>query len=168
MNNDLMFSSRYESWDTPQDFFDKQNKVYGFTCDVCATDESAKCKEYYTIETDGLSQPWHGVCWMNPPYGREIGKWVKKAYDETRKTGTLVVGLLPARTDTKYFHNWIYKKEGVETDFLKGRLIFGSDKYWQWLWEQEMINGKKNSLYGKVGKKNSAPFPSMLNIFGTL
>jgi phage N-6-adenine-methyltransferase len=168
MNNDLMFSSRYESWDTPQEFFDKQNKIYGFTCDVCATDKSAKCQKYYTIETDGLKQTWDGICWMNPPYGRAIGKWIKKAYDETRKPGTLVVALLPARTDTKYFHSYIYKKQGVETDFLKGRLIFGSDEYWQWLWEQEFINGKKNTLFGKIGKRNAAPFPSMLTIFGTL
>lgn len=373
MNNDLMFSSRYEAWDTPQDFFDKQNQKFKFNLDVCASIENAKCKRYFTQELDGLSQSWANVCWMNklscwihpniitllyenkdmfkmqngtivnteilpqkadierwvafcmqrvqqkgicsqavteteksnrkgtakagkgeilsfakgnseqeetyyqvqsfqeaknylikmgldfgdvgnmqsgmesfvrilwffnkrinsgsfypfvsshmsgnhgeqyntglfkmqhdekahtstdlvkgqksackncglsecegsnstiaymnPPYGREIGKWIEKAYRETRNPGTVVVALLPARTDTKYFHTWIYNGFRVETIFLKGRLIFGSDEYWQWLWEQEIINGKKNTLFGKIGKKNSAPFPSMLCIFGTL
>lgn len=163
-----MFSSKNMAWDTPQDFFDKMNKIYNFTCDVCATPKSAKCKKYYTIETDGLKQSWEGICWMNPPYGNQQGKWIKKAYDETRNPGTIVVALLPARTDTQRFHTYIYKKENVTTEFLKGRLTFGSEEYWQWVWEQEFINGKKNSLFHKYGKTNCAAFPSMVCVFGLL
>jgi site-specific DNA-methyltransferase (adenine-specific) len=76
-----------------------------------------------------------------------------------------IVMLLPARTDTKYFHDYIYNKAGVEIRFIKGRLIFGSEEYWKWVWEQEFIDNKKNTLYKKYGRKNSAPFPSMVCIF---
>ena len=78
-------------------FFDKLNEKYGFTLDVCATNENAKCKEYFTLKDDGLSKNWAGIIWMNPPYGREIGKWMKKAY-ESAKQGAIVVCLVPART----------------------------------------------------------------------
>lgn len=98
---------------------------------------------------------------MNPPYGREIGLFIKKAYEESLK-GSHVVCLLPARTDTKWFHDYCLKGK---VEFIRGRLQFGTDEYWQWLWDQEYIDGKKNSLYKKYGKKNSAPFPSMLVIF---
>ena len=73
-----MFSSNTGLWETPQELFDKLNAIHHFTCDVCALPENAKCNKYYTPEIDGLSQAWSGVCWCNPPYGREIGKWVKK------------------------------------------------------------------------------------------
>ena len=104
------------------------------TCDVCATTDNAKCKEFYSPEQDGLAQEWTGVCWCNPPYGREIGKWVRKAAESS----CTVVMLLPARTDTKWFHDYIYGK--AEIRFIKGRLKFGD-------------------------AKNSAPFPSMVVIF---
>ena len=130
------FSSKTDEWETPQAFFDELNKEFNFTTDVCATTENAKCFFYYDKEKDGLSQNWDDLrCWMNPPYGREIGKWVKKA-SEAR--GGVVVCLLPARTDTKWFHDYIYNK--AEIRLLKGRLKFGNSK-------------------------NSAPFPSMLVIF---
>ena len=80
MNTDLMFSSATDMWATPQDFFDRLNTVFRFNVDVCALPDNAKCGEYFTPDMDGLAQPWQGVCWMNPPYGREIGKWVEKAY----------------------------------------------------------------------------------------
>jgi phage N-6-adenine-methyltransferase len=141
MNTDLMFSSKTEMWATPQDFFNQINKEYNFSLDVCAIDENAKCSNYYTPEIDGLKQEWKGNCWMNPPYGREIGKWIEKAYYESIiKNNCIVVALLPARTDTKWFHNYIYMKERVKINFIKGRLKFG--------------NGK-----------NPAPFPSMIVIF---
>ena len=137
MNTDLHFSSATAEWETPQAFFDKLNAEFGFTLDVCATPENAKCARYFTKETDGLAQTWSGVCWMNPPYGREIGKWVKKAHEESRN-GATVVCLLPARTDTKWFQD--YCIPFGEIRFLRGRLKFG-------------------------GHNNSAPFPSAIVIF---
>jgi len=75
------FSSQTDLWATPQSFFDKLHSVYKFELDVCATHENAKCNKYYTIADDGLAQQWQGVCWMNPPYGRDIKAWMKKAYE---------------------------------------------------------------------------------------
>lgn len=129
-----MFSSATGVWETPQSFFNQLDLEFGFTLDVCALPENAKCATYFSPQTDGLKQEWSGVCWMNPPYGRVIGEWVKKAHD-ARCT---VVGLLPARTDTKWFHEWIHGK--AEVRFIKGRLKFG-------------------------GGKNSAPFPSMVVVW---
>lgn len=130
------FSSQTNEWSTPQDFFDTLDKEFNFNLDVCATKENAKCKDYYTKEDDGLIRSWHGTVWCNPPYGREIGKWVQRASE----VGATVVMLIPARTDTRYFHDYIYNKSDVEIRFLKGRLKFG-------------------------GHENSAPFPSMVIIF---
>lgn len=87
MNTDVMFSSKTDMWATPQYFFDELNNEFGFEIDVCATDENAKCGTYYTKEQDGLSMPWSGTCWCNPPYGREIGKWVAKAYAASQEGG---------------------------------------------------------------------------------
>ena len=136
------FSSKTDMWATPQDLFDKLNREHAFTLDVCAVADNAKCKKFFSPEQDGLSLNWwDNVCWMNPPYGREIGKWVKKAYDATfpdwQHTGAKVVCLLPARTDTKWFHDYCTKGK---IEFLRGRLKFG-------------------------GHKNSAPFPSMIVVF---
>lgn len=85
MNTDVMFSSKTDMWATPQAFFNALNEEFHFTLDVCATYENAKCVAYYTKFEDGLSQPWRGVCWCNPPYGREIGKWVKKPTNPRKK-----------------------------------------------------------------------------------
>ena len=123
-------------WATPQEFFDKYNKQYGFQTDVCAIEENAKCNVWYSPEVDGLSQDWHGVCWMNPPYGRGIIKWVRKAYESSLQ-GATVVCLLPARTDTAWWHDYCMKGQ---IEFIRGRLKFG-------------------------GSKNSAPFPSAIVIF---
>jgi len=136
--NDALFSSKSREWETPQALFDKLNNFFHFTLDVAATKKNAKCQKFFTPEDNGLLQNWHrDICWMNPPYGREIAKWIKKAYDES-KLGATVVMLLPARTDTAYFHDFIYHK--AEIYFLRGRLKF-------------------------EGAKNSAPFPSMIAIF---
>lgn len=139
MNTDLMFSSKSEEWATPQDFFDKLDQEFKFQLDPASTKENAKVEHFYTKEDDGLSQPWNGCrVFVNPPYARRItGLWVKKAYDEARK-GALVVMLLPSRTDTAYFHDWIYGK--AEIRFVRGRLKFG-------------------------GCKDPAPFPSMVVVF---
>lgn len=138
MNTEVMFSSKTGEHETPQDFYDELDAEFHFTLDPCATDENHKCPQYYTKEIDGLVQPWFGKVFMNPPYGRGIGEWVRKAYMEAGLDGTMVVGLLPARTDTKWFHDYIYGK--AEVRFIKGRLKFGD-------------------------AKNSAPFPSMVVIW---
>lgn len=132
----IHFSSKTNEWVTPQNFFEEINNEFNFTLDPCATKENTKCKKFFTQEDDGLKQNWDNeVVFCNPPYGREIGKWVKKA-SEAR--GGIVVMLIPARTDTKYFHQYIYNKSEIR--FIKGRLKFS-------------------------GSENSAPFPSMLVIF---
>mgnify|MGYP003326227796 CR=1 FL=1 len=128
------FSSATDEWATPADFFAAQDSLHHFTLDVCATPENAKCARYYTRADDGLKQAWAGErCWMNPPYGRAIGAWMRKAYEESLR-GALVVCLVPARTDTAWWHN--YAAKGNVT-FIRGRLKFG-------------------------GQTNSAPFPSAL------
>jgi phage N-6-adenine-methyltransferase len=111
-------------WATPQSFFDKYNKIYEFEIDVCAIDENAKCLKFFSPLDDGLSHDWRGKCWMNPPYGREIGKWVKKAY-ESSLNGATVVCLLPARTDTAWWHDYCVKGN---IEFIRGRLKFGNAK----------------------------------------
>ena len=140
MNTDVMFSSATDNWSTPQDFFDKLNDEFHFTLDVCADENNHKCEHYYTKEIDGLSRPWVGTVWCNPPYGRKIGEWVRCAYLSSNIGSATVVMLLPARTDTRWFHDYIYNKSNTEIRFIKGRLKFG-------------------------GCKNSAPFPSMVVIF---
>ena len=130
------FSSKTDMWATPQDFFDKYNNIYQFETDVCASPENAKCAKYYTKEQNGLAQEWTGKCWMNPPYGREIKEWMKKAY-ESSLNGATVVCLVPARTDTAWWHDYSVKGN---IEFIRGRLKFG-------------------------GSKNSAPFPSAVVVF---
>lgn len=122
MNREAMFSSKTDIWETPQDFFDKLNEEFHFQTDVCALPENAKCKHFYTPEQDGLAQKWSGVCWCNPPYGRQIGKWVRKASESKATT----VMLIPARTDTAWFHDYIYGK--AEVRFVRGRLRFSDAK----------------------------------------
>jgi phage N-6-adenine-methyltransferase len=113
------FSSKTCLWETPQDFFDELDREFGFTLDVCALPENAKCQRYFTPDMDGLKQEWRGVCWMNPPYGREIGEWVRKAFESARR-GATVVCLLPARTDTAWWHTYVM--EATEVRFVRGRL----------------------------------------------
>jgi phage N-6-adenine-methyltransferase len=137
MNKELMFSSKSGEYETPQELFDELDKEFHFTLDPCSTHENAKCEKHYTKEEDGLSQSWADeTVFCNPPYGRELPKWIKKCYDESKRA--TVVMLIPARTDTKAFHEYILGK--AEIRFLKGRLKFG-------------------------GAINSAPFPSMIVIY---
>ena len=132
----IHFSSATDMWSTPQEFFDGLNSEFGFTLDVCSTHENAKCAYHFTEAEDGLSRVWDGICWMNPPYGRTIGKWMRKAY-ESSLTGATVVCLVPARTDTAWWHDYAVKGE---VRFLRGRLKFG-------------------------GSPNSAPFPNAVVVF---
>ena len=110
MKNNIHFSSATDMHSTPQTFFDKYDTVYRFTTDVCAVADNAKCLHFFSPEMDGLKQEWIGNCWMNHPYGRTIGKWMKKAY-ESSLNGATVVCLVPARTDTAWWHDYAIKGE---------------------------------------------------------
>ena len=125
MNTDLMFSSKTDLWATPLDFFKKLDAVFRFETDVCALPENAKCQKFFSPADDGLNQDWVGTCWMNPPYGREIGAWVEKAFHSAKRNGATVVCLLPARVDTRWWHDYCAKGE---VHFVKGRLKFGDCK----------------------------------------
>lgn len=123
MNTEVMFSSATDLWATPQDFFDELDAEFHFDLDVCALPENAKCATYYTPEQDGLKQPWTGTVWCNPPYGRQIGKWVERGA-QAAQNGATVVMLLPARTDTRWFHDYIYNNPLAQIRFVRGRLKF--------------------------------------------
>lgn len=136
---EAMFSSKTDDWSTPKEFFNKLDITYKFTLDPCSTAMNAKCRLYFTEETNGLEESWEGHhVFMNPPYGRDIGKWIKKAFEESQKENTMVVALIPSRTDTKYWHDYCMKANMIY--FVKGRLKFGESK-------------------------NSAPFPSAVVVF---
>ena len=138
MVNKALFSSNSDEWATPIEVFQQLDNEFCFNLDPCASDFNHKCETYYTAENDGLSHTWGGYrVFCNPPYS-EIDKWVEKAYRESQQDNTLVVLLIPARTDTRYFHNFIYQR--AEIRFIKGRLKFNQSK-------------------------NSAPFPSMVVIY---
>ena len=123
-NIQACLSSKTDNWATPQDFFDKLNEEFHFTLDPCANEENHKCDLFYTTEQDGLTKDWGGhVVFCNPPYGKEIADWVRYSYEQSQKPNTTVVMLIPARTDTRYFHDYIYGK--AEIRFIKGRLKFG-------------------------------------------
>ena len=126
MLSPALFSSNTEEWYTPMDFFEQcAREVGGFDLDPCATHENAKCSRYFTKEDDGLTQEWSGRVFVNPPYGRAISAWVAKCAKERVRGGADVIYLLiPSRTDTAYFHDHLYQKEGVELRFLRGRLKF--------------------------------------------
>ena len=139
MDNAVLFSSKTDNWATPPELFKDLDNEFKFTLDPCASEENHKCAKYFTKEENGLLQDWGGQrVYCNPPYGRTVGNWVEKAAKESRKENTIVVMLLPARTDTKWFHEYIYGRATIR--FIRGRLKFG--------WS-----------------KNSAPFPSMIVIF---
>lgn len=140
MNHQAMFSSKTDQWATPQWFFDCLNEEFHFTLDPCADESNHKCEKYFTKDDNGLLKSWDNEkVFCNPPYGREITRWVEKCYTEVNAGScSLAVMLIPARTDTRWFHKYIYQK--AEVRFLKGRLKFGDSK-------------------------NAAPFPSMVVVF---
>ncbi len=128
MQSQIFFSSATDDWATPQSFFDQLDAEFHFTLDPCASAANAKCRKFYTAQDNGLMQDWGGeVVFCNPPYGRKIFDWVKKCYEESCKPNTTVVMLIPARTDTRYFHEFIYHR-ATEIRFIRGRLKFGDGK----------------------------------------
>jgi phage N-6-adenine-methyltransferase len=138
--NKALFSSVSTEYETPWSLFNPLDAMYNFTVDVCATAKNTKCKKYFSPADNGLAQEWTGVCWMNPPYGREVEPWIKKAYETAMTGAATVVALLPARTDTKWFHRYIYGK--AEIRFLEGRVNFIRE-----------------------GKSGPATFPSMIVVW---
>lgn len=136
MFNEGLRSSKTHEWETPQWFFDRLDDEFHFTLDAAASAENAKCKRYYTIQDNALWQPWDGVVWCNPPYGRIVGKFVRKGFTAAQG-GAVVVMLIAARTDTKYWHNYVMRSREIR--FVKGRLYFGG--------------------------KGRAPFPSAVIVF---
>lgn len=140
--NDCLLSSDRMDWETPQAFFDKLNNEFHFVRDAASSERNHKCPIYWTKQDDALSKDWKDdSIFCNPPYGRTLKKWVKKAYEEHLKWGSTIVLLIPARTDTSYFHDYILGK--AEIRFIRGRLKF-------------TLNGKEC---------DSAPFPSMVVIY---
>ena len=137
---EAMFSSKSLEWATPQHFFDQLENMFGaFTLDPCANESNYKVKKRFTVQDNGLEKDWGGhQVFMNPPYGRQIKHWIKKAYEEGKDGNTKVVMIIPARTDTKYWHEYVMKAS--EIYFVKGRLKFGDSQ-------------------------NSAPFPSAVVVF---
>ncbi len=131
-----MISAMNEEWTTPADLFAELKSIFRFTLDACATPANAKCKRFFTRKENALRQEWRGTVWMNPPYGREIGLFVQKAYDESCK-GATVVCLLPSSTDTYWWHRWVKRGQVI---YLRGRLRFR-------------------------GARENAPFPAALVIF---
>lgn len=143
---ETLMSSKKHDYGTPPGFFDSLNSIYKFTLDPCAAEFTAKVRDnYYTKEDDGLSKDWSGeVAFVNPPYGRELAKWVKKSYEESLKEDTMVVMLIPSRTDTRYYHDYCMKASRIY--FIKGRLKF--------------VNLDKDE------RPSPAPFPSIVVEFG--
>lgn len=136
--NRVLFSRKSDEWSTPAHIFQKLDDEFHFDLDPCATDDNHLCEKYFTKEQDGLSQDWGGCSvFCNPPYSN-IKSWVEKAWKEGHKNNTVVVLLIPSRTDTRWFHDYIYHR--AEIRFIKGRLKFGD-------------------------AVNPAPFPSMIAIF---
>jgi phage N-6-adenine-methyltransferase len=135
------FSSKKDTWGTPWKLFNELSAQYGpFDLDVCALPENAKCPNFFSPEQDGLSQVWRGKCWCNPPYSRQITAWLDKAVREVGEYhAKRVVCLLPARTDTKWWHDLVVPFAS-DIKFLRGRVKF-------------------------QGSKNSAPFPSCIVVF---
>jgi len=123
--NSGLFSSNTCEWETPQEIYNKLNQEFDFNIDVCATDQNTKCKRFFSPTQDGLLQKWEGVCWMNPPYGVIIKKWMKKAYLSSLQ-GATVVCLIPSRTDTSWWHDYVMKGE---IRFIRGRLKFSGHKW---------------------------------------
>ena len=138
MNKNLLTSIK-QDYETPQPLFDELDSIFHFDLDVAASCDNAKCANYFTEEDDGLKQSWAGhSVWMNPPYGKKIHRWVKKAFDESQNPDTTIVCLIPARTDTNWFHDYCLKGDVI---FIRGRLRFS-------------------------GLSVNAPFPSMIVVFG--
>lgn len=151
MTQNVHFSRKSDEWGTPQELFDSYNKEFEFDCDVASTKENAKCNWFYTEQDNSLEQVWGHRNWCNPPYSK-VKEFAAKASEEQKKR-KLTVMLIPARTDTRFFHDYCYEKKDVEIRFIKGRIKFVHP-------DGALLRGSKMN-----GSNNAAPFPSMLVIF---
>lgn len=142
-----MRSSATDEWSTPKDLFDELDDEFGFDLDVASNDENALCEKHYTQEDDGLSQEWSGTVWCNPPYGRQIGRWMEKAAKSNR--GGVTVCLVPARTDTRWWHDWIVG-HATEVRFIRGRLKFGGSDSGAPFPSAVVIYDKREKMYWSV------------------
>lgn len=133
--NDSMFSSEKHDWETPEELFLGLHKRYNFEIDLAANERNAKLGTFFSVENDAFRHHWNLTSWLNPPYGRQIVNWIQRAYDQSRVHASTIVVLMPARTDTMYFHDFVMKSRKIY--FIKGRLTF-------------------------VGADHPAPFPSMV------
>ena len=140
MLNDSLYSSNSENWETPQKLYDDLNKEFSFEFDLCASHDNKKHYKFYSKQDNSLAQTWDKTSWLNPPYGRGIDKWVEKAYKDSNKYGNTIVCLLPVRSDTKWWHNYVMKS--AELRLLNKRLSFE-----------------------KTGYNNKAPFPACVVVF---
>ena len=120
------FAAKSVEYETPLSLFDPLNKEFCFTTDVCSTHDNKKVAHHWTKEEDGLSQKWEGVCWCNPPYGREMPNWIRKAI-EASKEGTTTVMLIPARTNTGWWHELVMPH--FEIRFVRGRPKFNGGEH---------------------------------------
>jgi len=143
--DDILFSSGHQEWETPKELFNRLNEEFNFTLDAAASGHNSKCDFYLDAETDALTKPWIGRVFLNPPYGKMIGKFIQKAYEEAQQNAELVVCLIPARTDTAYWHDYVMK--AAEIRLIRGRVKFGVT-----------IDGQKLSFA-------TAPFPSAIIVF---
>lgn len=152
--NDALLSSKKMDWCTPIELFNELDREFHFDLDAAATAKSAKCKHFFTPEENGLLMDWGGhTVFCNPPYGRSLKQWVKKAYEERKKPETCIVMLIPARTDTSYFHEYIYGGKADEIRFLRGRIVFTNE------------DGQPHR--DAKGKPSAAPFPSMVVVWSS-
>ncbi|MCS4277924.1 site-specific DNA-methyltransferase (adenine-specific) [Mycetocola sp. BIGb0189] len=147
--NSGLFTSSTDEWPTPADLFETLDREFQFTLDPCANADNAKCERYFTVDDDGLSQRWDGAVFMNPPYGRQMRHWIEKAYRSARD-GATVVALIPARTDTTYWHQFVMR--AAEVRFIEKRLHFSSQRH-----DDRVAEGKASA--------HNAPFPSVVVVF---
>ena len=123
-----LFTSLKDSWETPDALYDTLDEEFHFCCDVCANPDNARHPCFFSKDNSCLEAQWpRGCCWMNPPYGRDIGTFLQKAVTESKK-GSTVVCLLPSRTDTVWWHTYV-KDVASEVRFIKGRLRFKGARY---------------------------------------
>ena len=122
----VYFRRQTDEWATPPELFAALDREFHFTTDVAAIPDNAKCDHFFTPAEDGLAQQWEGVCWMNPPYGLALRQWVQKAHSSAQG-GATVVCLLPARTDTQWWHDYVLPY--AEIRYIRGRMKFAAQRF---------------------------------------
>lgn len=135
------FKSDKIEYSTPQKLYDFINKEFNFEIDVCASESNKKCNKYFNVKMDGLKQNWTGKCWMNPPFNKELKKWVIKAKQESEKHKSIICCLIPVRSNTNW---WKECCESSEIRFIIGEVNFNELERGLWLPMCLMIFGTEN------------------------